>query len=295
MDTILPSQPEPYSILLKRSLILYFRGFSKAIIFSLLLALVIFTPRLFADITGRDIFLGISGTNPRRLWLFVFDIISMLFSIAIYWHLFCVLRNKDEPLAEDFARGIKKVLHVFLATLIQGIILLAVTVVIYGILFLLYQYRVFHLESVSQMNIWRTLFLMVILLSQLFLIMYVTTLFVFIVPIIVIENNGVLPALEKSASLVWNHWWRTFSLQITPWFFYLITLLVIRFIIRINIHIYFFEQGTHTILTTIMNILIFALFIPWIASAVIVQLRDLELRKEIHNQLHEAKLKHKST
>lgn len=292
MDTILPSYPERYSVLLYRSLILYIRSFSKSIIFSLLMAVIVFIPRLISDILGHDILLGVPEKNYQYLWQVLIDVIALTFSIAIYWHMRCVIVNVNEPLAEDARRGIKKIASVFIGSLIQGLILIAVALVVYGLLFLLYQQHM--LGGVNtQLSITRTLFLFTIFVGQFFLILYVATLFIFLVPIIVIENQGILHALEKSASLVWNHWWRTFSLQVTPWICYLLVMIIIKYVLGINIHIYFMDRTEHLIWTSLLQIVLFTLFIPWVAAVVIVQLRDLELRKEIHKKLNEEKIKHK--
>ena len=73
----------------------------------------------------------------------------------------------------------------------------------------------------------------------------------------------------------------TLRVQITPWLAYLITLIIIKFGIKVPIHIYFVNPGEQqTFLATFIHILIFAIFVPWVGAVMLVQLRDLELRKQ---------------
>ena len=100
-------------------------------------------------------------------------------------------------------------------------------------------------------------------------------------PLIAIENKGIVAALERSMRLAWNHWLRIFLMQMTPWFCYLIFLSILKFIFRINVHIYFTNTLVHPLWTSVLQMIIFALFIPWVAAILLVQLKDLELRKHI--------------
>ena len=83
--------------------------------------------------------------------------------------------------------------------------------------------------------------------------------------------------------LVWNHWWRVFSVQATPWLCYLFLLFSLKYVLGINIHIYLLGQTSHSVLISLLHLLIFAIFIPWVAAILVVQLKDLELRKSLEH------------
>jgi hypothetical protein len=168
------------------------------------------------------------------------------------------------------------VLYVFIASLIEIAIVFVVISSIYGLVIILNQYQLIFTQSTAGMIATTVTFII-----QIMLIVYIYTLFVFLIPLIAIENRGVLGSLERSVYFVWNHWWRVFSVQFTPWISYLILLFIIRFILRIDIHIYFMEQTPHSFAATLLHLIIFALFIPWVAAILLAQLNDLELRKKM--------------
>lgn len=279
MDTFLPSKPKSYWGVLKASTALYNASFKHVALISLIISLVIFSPRIISVFLGKDIVADIQPLSPNNFWFFIIDIISMFFFIALIWGIYCVARGRHEPFIEDFTVGAKKVLYAFIATLIQGVLLIIVSAIIIEFIFL-FRYLELSFNTLSGF-----LIAYLVCASQLFLILYVFTLFVFYVPLIAIENRGILDSLKRSAYLVWNHWWRTFSILIVPWVAYLIALIIVKFAFNVNIHIYLLERSLPTITTTVIHILLFALFIPWVGSILLVQLKDLELRKHITSQL----------
>lgn len=276
MESFLPSQPLSYQQLLWKSLILYRTGFNKIILLSALLSVIIFIPRLMADVIGQDVFVNLQPLSPERLWLMAIDIAALIFFIAILWHMFCVMRNKHEPFIEDFSIGLKKVWYVFIAGIIQSAILFAFGLIVYALLMLLHSMHLLFINS-----LWGIILTTFVFMGQFILLLYVSTLFVFLIPLIAIENKGILSALEKSIALAWNHWWRVFSLQITPWIGYIVLLIVLKYIINIDIHIYFTHKSHYAIWTSIFNMALFTLFIPWIAALLLIQLKDLEIRKQL--------------
>jgi hypothetical protein len=276
MNTLQPSQPSTYTQLMKQSFKLYRASFSHVILFSILLSITAFVPRFLAIIIGQDLFLKLPPLSPNRLWLSAVDIVCLIFLIGIIWRMHCVMRDRHEPLIEDIVMGIKKVIYVFIAALIQTAIVFVVTVSIYGLQILAGMHHLIFNGQVSGILLIGFLFI-----GQFVLIIYLNTLFVFLTPLIATENKGIFSAIERSASLVWNHWWRVFSVQITPWLVYFLTLMIIRNLLHIDIHIYFLEQEHHTLWPVLFQLGVFALFIPWIAAVLLIQLRDLELRKPI--------------
>lgn len=280
MDTILPSHPENYKKLIKRSFRLYRLSFTKVIFLAFLLALTVFIPRLFSHLIGQDIFLNLPPLSPHRLWLVLINVAALIFLIAILWRLHCIIHKINEPLADDFRKGIQKLVYVLLTGLIESIIIFAVVLIIYGIQLLVVQKDLlFNYQTIS-MIITCSVFIL-----ELAAIIYISTLFYFLVPLIAVEDIGVMKAIERSVLLVWGNWWRVFAVQVTPWICYLVALVFIRFILQINIHIYFFDQSTHTIWATLLHLALFTLFTPWVTALIMVQLKDLELRKKIASSL----------
>lgn len=275
MESILPSQPESYKPLIWRSLLLYRRGFSKVVLFSFLLAITTFIPRIMSDVIGQDLFTTLEPLSPYRLWLIVVDIAALIFFVALLWHMHCVMRNKHEPFIEDFTVGAKKSLYVFIAAIIQSAIVFAFSLIVYGLLFLLHHFQVLFINSLPGI-----IFTTAIFFGQFLLLMYVSTLFIFMIPLIAIENKGIFQAIETSVLLGWNHWWRIFSTQLTPWIFYIVLLIIVKYAFGVDIHIYFTKKVNFNIWATTLNIGLFTLFAPWVAALLVTQLKDLELRKK---------------
>ena len=276
MDTILPSQPLSYGEIIKRSLRLYYLSFFKVFLLALILSIIIFIPRLIADMTGHDLFSNLPPFSLHRLWLILINLTGLAFFVAIIWHIYCVARQVHEPFIEDIVVGIKKCIYILIAAIIQNAIIFAVIAVIFGLQILLYQYHWLFSSSILSV-----IFTSLVFIGEFILLLYMTILFLFFTPLIAIENKGIFIAIEKSVLLAWNHWWRVFSLQVTPWICYLILLIIIKYGLRIDIHIYLGEQTQHPLWTSILNIIIFALFIPWVATLLLLQLKDLELRREL--------------
>lgn len=280
MDTFLPTKPESNRQLIKRSFRLYKASFKTVIFLSFLLAVTAFIPRILSDSIGQEIFASLPPLSLHRLWLILVNLGALLFIIAILWRMHCIIHRIHEPLVEDLMRGLKKLFYVFLAGIIESAIIFAVAMIIYGIQLLIVQKDfLFNYHTLGM------ILTFLIFAVQLALIIYISTLFFFLIPLIAVENNSILVSIERSILLGWNHWWRIFSLQMTPWVVYILLLFVIRFIFGVNIHIYFIEHGDHTIWTTLLHIVIFTLYVPWVAALIMVQLKDLELRKKISSSL----------
>lgn len=281
MDTLLPTQPTPYWPLIKRSFALYRASFTRIILLSLALSAIAFIPRLLSDIVGDDIFTHLSPFSLQRAWLLLINLAGITFFIAILWRMHCVIIDRHEPFAEDLRVGIKKLFYAFVASLLQGVVLFAILLIVYGNTLLVQEYNLLAYD-----HFYNILLVAIVFFVQLLLIVYIATLFIFFFPLIAIENKGIFSALEKSISLVWNHWWRVYSVQLTPWVSYLIILVLLRSIFRLNLHIYYLSTGpaSHSFWLSLVHLVIFAIFIPWVAATMLVQLKDLELRKSHTNE-----------
>lgn len=280
MDTLISTQPESYRHLIKRSFGLYKSSFKRVIIQSFLLALITFIPRILSDYIGQDIFAGLAATSPHRLWLFVIELASFAFLISIIWRMHCVLHQIREPLIEDIKVAVRKIIAVFIASLIEGVMIASTVMFIYWMLMLQNEYQTWLLGSSYGMI---TLFLCTII--EFGIILYVASLFVFLLPLIAVEDKGILNAIKTSIYLGWNHSYRIITTQITPWLSYLVTLMVFKYLFKVDFHIYLIQHTSQSGLITFLHICLFTLYIPWFASLLIVQLKDLELRKHISSNL----------
>lgn len=275
MDAILPKHPMAYRQIITTSIKLYKKSFTKVILLSFLLAITVFIPRFLTILVGQDMYLQVSPLSPHRSWFILIDLVSLIFFIGILWHMHCLAVRKHEPLMEDVYVGLKKVIYVSIASLIHSAIMFAVIAIVFGMQILL------HANDFSiNFDLVTILWISILFFCQFLLIAYISTLFIFYLPIIAIEGLGVLKGLEKSVLLVWNHWWRTISVQATPWLCYALLLVILKFFFRIDIHIYFFDHQSHPLWVSILNLIIFACFIPWVAAVLLVQLNDLELRRK---------------
>lgn len=276
---IAPSRfPETYWQLLTRSFTLYRRTLPHVFVLSLLLSLTVFIPRLISLMLGHDPFVTVSILSLPRLWLTLLDILSLFIFAAILWRINSFIREGHEPILDDLKVGLHKIPYIFTAALFQVVL---ATLLAYCLFFILLQDVTLTQQEILSYD---PTLITIVFLVQFAMAVYLAVLFYFYLAIIVLENKGIIASLEKSAILVWKNGWRTFSLQITPWLFYLLILVILKFIFHAPIHIYYTE-GEYSLFGTGMNLLLFAFFQPWVASVLLVQLRDLELRKKLTNSI----------
>lgn len=279
MDPLLPTEPSSYRELLQRSLVLYFKSFKKTLGIALLLSIVLYLPRIICDIAGRNIFANLSSFSSYQLWQIVTELIAQVLFIGLNWHMYCTVRHRNERLTEDLRIGLKKLWYVFAAT-----ILLSLVVLVAIFLFISLQKMRFGINAANGTAGWFHTSSVFLLLIESLSIIYLATLFIFFVPIIAIENRGILRSLQHSARLVWNHWWRTLSTQVTPWaVFLLISSLVNEYTseyLGVNLAIY---QPIWWL--TAIYVILFALFAGWSTALLLVQLKDLELRNHLRSKL----------
>jgi hypothetical protein len=276
MESLLALQPESYRQIIKRSIVLYRASFSKIILFSCLLSIMIFTPRFITILTGHNYFFNMPLLSFARLWIAIIDFVSLTLFIAILWHMHCIVYQIMEPLVEDITVGLRKVVLLFIAMLIQGVIFLMALSLVFGLHLILSQFQAWLIGNMLGMFL-----IAVLIIGECFVLIYVSSLFLFLAPIIATENKGILIAIKRSVLLVWNHWWRVISVQFTPWIGYLLLLMVIKYVFHINIHLYLISPTETTFGISFMQLILFALLIPWVAALFIIQLRDLELRNKM--------------
>lgn len=278
MDSFQPYQPESYRQLVRRSLALYRICLLKTIKFALCFAFIIFIPRFIDALSGQESIIPGHLFNTYHLLLILIDFIALPFFIAIIWHMHCESKRLHETAREDMQVGLKKVGQVFLAMIIQTLFILC-----FILAFLGFQHLVINYYLLFTQNLFTTSLLSAFFIIQFFAVLYLQTLFVFLLPLIVIEKNDIITAIKNNIVLVWNHWWRVFSLQATPWVTYILILILIKWALGINIHVFLLSDQPHSLGPTILNTIILAFWTPWVAATMLVQLRDLELRKKLQN------------
>jgi hypothetical protein len=112
----------------------------------------------------------------------------------------------------------------------------------------------------------------------------------FYLPLIVVDNMGILAALESSHRLVWGNWWRTATVVAVPMFiimaFYGILGLVAG-ITGVGIAVGGGGEAevqrsleTYTLISELAATLFSAFIGPLFAALLLVQRHDLELRRE---------------
>lgn len=265
-------QPTGYSGLMQKSKALYSNTLRGTFLLSLLLSIIVFIPRMVSLYFGIDVFYESAGYSAVSLWLVFIDLATMIVMIAIFYHLNCELGHKRDNIKQDIREGFFRVLYVFAAAIIQTLIIFVLGLVVFKTQMLLYTY-----DMLNNNSWWGHIGFACFFAAQTILLLYIFTLFIFYLPIISVENRAVFRSLLQSAKLVWNHWWLVFSVQITPWFAYFFALIFLR-MMGLDVHIYFAENSQSTMLATAINIIAFAIYIPWVASLLLVQLKDLELR-----------------
>lgn len=278
MKIPLSSHPETNLQLLRRSLALYQKVFFRVFLYSLFLAIVAFIPRLVTIITSKPTIFDISHFEIKNLWIILIEFIALVFFTAELWRIRCVVVDEKESMRDDIKIALKKIPYILACSFIQVCLLMAINFMVS----LGMEYIIHDQNSLILIDLTRQILLAILIFIQVVAIFYILFAFYFYVPIIVVENKGVFAALQKSVALVWTNWWRTFLIQITPWAVFVLTLRLLQIFTPLRIRIYFLSTvQTPDFLATIITILIFACFITWAASLLILQLRDLELRKAL--------------
>ncbi len=270
------TRPETYSELLARSLKLYLRVLPSTFLFALFIAIILFIPRLLSVAVGQNVFLSTAWMNQLALLYLAMYLSIFWFMAALLWAINCIESNKHQNFIVDFKMAAKRVLYIFGAALCLSFIILLIGLLAFWLNELLWYFKLyFYNQYLSSM------LLFLVLLVQLVFTVWVVTRLYFYFPLIVLEHEGIFLAFKQSAHLVHKQVKRTLALQLTPWMSYFISLLIIKMIFKLNINIYFMPKNpVSTLYPTLLHIIILALFIPWASSMILVQLRDLKLRKE---------------
>ncbi|MES2218937.1 MAG: hypothetical protein V4501_11065 [Pseudomonadota bacterium] len=269
--------PETTKQLLDRSLHLYKTAFHKIFPIALALAILAFTPRMLALVYGAK--LHHFSLSINQLAQLLLDLLSMIFFTAMLWDMRCVMTNDQENLIKDFKKSLKKIPLIIGASVVETAILLISTLTLFTMYFIFI--RLFTHHFVIPADRFKVFLLTLPMIFQVLFNVFIFILLLFYLPIIVAENKGIFIALLRSAKLVWGNVWRVLKLQLTPWFIYSLWLIFFKNVFGLKIHIYFFALNNLSWSAVIVHLLIFALFVPWSAATLLVQLHDLELRKKL--------------
>jgi hypothetical protein len=270
------SVPENTKDLLNRGLILYKKAFSKIILMAFVLAVVAFLPRILLLAYGVESLHKLSPTI-RELGLVLVELLYAIFFTAMLWDMRCVMTNDAENVLKDFKTSLTKMPLIVGAAIIQGIILLTTTLTMFAIY--VYSFNVAGHIIVPHDNFKLFLYSLPLVL-QVAMNAYIFILLLFYLPIIVTEGKGIFSSLNRSVQLVWLNVWRVVKVQSVPWIMYGFFLIMLKNMFNLNLHIYFFPARISWE-ATLVHVILFALFVPWYAATLLVQLHDLEIRKQL--------------
>lgn len=271
METLAPTSTNGYQKLIALSYRLYKKSLVKVFLLSLLLSFIVFIPRFTVITLKYDILQP--GWNWHWLLLIAIQLFTIFLFIAIIWHVYCVFHGKRDKLAKDLNVGVHKIISVAVAGLLQNFGIIVASLLIFA-----FQAYLASQQLLFNNNFINLIFTIAVFSLSMLLILYIFSMFAFLIPLIAIENKNIFAALNKSVSLGWNHWWRIFSVQLTPWLIYAAVLGIFRFLLHVDFRIYFISPASDNLSLSLAHMLIFALFIPFIATTMVVQLHDLELR-----------------
>lgn len=287
MKIEISSQPESFHKLFIHSLKVYSKTFFHVFWFSALISIITFLPRIIELSLKEDIFTTLPMTSWHQLWFLLIDLVCLIVFTAILWRIQCALKKQHETILDDLIRAIKKLPLIIVAAIIQMFVVALVGLIIFSLIFLLGSTTISnpftsHIVVLLSENSRLILALRFISVLAVFVIIYLFFAFYFYLPLILTENKGVFAALKESVYLVWGNWWRTVVFQISPWIVYVFCLVLFRFGLHMNIHVFFVEpEHAFSWLDLIFQIILFLIFVPWFATILLVQLRDLETRKKL--------------
>lgn len=277
MSFSLATAPETIEKQFLRSFRLYRSSFLHTLIFSFIFAAIVFLPHYIFIITGFHVFAVTDFLDPRKFLFLLIDIFALFFFTSMLWRIHCVINQSGETLLDDLSKAVKKLPFIVAAALLQSIIIFIIHFLTIGFLFLLMETMLLPPQTTTTGFVLTS----AILIIQALAVFYVIFLFYFYLALIVTENRSIIESLKRSATLVFGNWWRVICVQLLPWISFFLAFMIIRGIFALETSSFFFDITHATWQSTFVHMLCFALFAPWIASAMLVQLKDLELRKTL--------------
>lgn len=277
MNIKLATKPESNLALLKRSFTLYRHTLWHVFGFAVLFTAIIFSPRLLVYLYGPEVLIITHYFSVSHFLAFLINILGVFVFLAILWRMHCVLIHKHESITDDLTKAAKKIFFIICAGLVQNIVIVGLTLLV------LFCYKMLITDPEGVLNLTSMILLALVSMLYIIAILSVFVFFFFYIVIILTEDSGVIAPLMKSAFLVWNNVWRVLLLQFIPIVGYFGLLYVIKSFLFSDIHFYLVEPMVlqEPALPAIIHFLILTLFVPFFAAVLLVQLRDLELRKHV--------------
>ncbi len=269
----LATTPQSNTRLLIRGLKLYIASFKHVIGLALLVALLMFIPQFIAIGQKVSLLKVAQMLQWYNLLFFFVDIAAVFVFIALLWRMRCIITNQHESIMDDFKVASTKILLIIGVGIIYTII---VGLVMFFLIMLPAQ------NFLNNPTVWAINVALAFSFAYFCVIVYILYAFVFTLPLILTEDKGIFAALKKSFYLVWGNWWRVALLLIIPTLVYFIILSIIRNIFGVNLTIQYAEVYDYAALLVLaINILLVALVVPFEGALLLLQLRDLELRKQV--------------
>lgn len=273
MKVTLATTPQSNFRLLIRGLKLYVASFKHVFGLALLFSTIVFIPEYIAIAKGVSLLALPQLFQFYNIFFFLVDMMALFVFVALLWRIRCVITNQHESILDDFKVASKNIF------LILGAAIIFALIISLFVLFLITLPAMSFLNTPTQSSV-------TVALGFIFLyfciVAYIFYTLVFSIPLILTEDKGVLTAFEKSYLLVWGNWWRVFLVLTTPLFIYYMVLYIIQHVFFVNLSIPYGEDYHYQdLLVLIINVVWVAFVVPFFGSLLLLQLRDLELRKQV--------------
>jgi hypothetical protein len=242
------SQPQTIGQTLDNGFKLFFSGFKRCFLLSLLASLVLVLPYVLTEppsAAGQPSTFNWATLREFILVLLLAWLVYLWLQAAMLFRLGRIARSADPTLTDAVVHGFK-----CLWPILASVILYAICV-FFGLI---------------------ALIIPGIFLS---LSLYLS------MPAIVLDGLSPVQALKNSHNLVWGNWWRTSTVFAIPVFLIIIMYMALGFVSGFLIAIgYNLDLGTFQMVMHLFQAAVNALFIPLLYAITIVQYHDLKLRRE---------------
>lgn len=241
------TQPLSTGKLLDNTMQLYRSSFTKSLPFVIIIALLTSMPNPWMahslgadDQLVQDPFALLKGVNIAASFIIV--LVNLVLYIAVIHVIAAVMNNSYQNIASSLIIGLRKFIPILIASIVYVIALVSGTLllIIPGVIL-----------SMS---------------------------LIFFMPLMVVDNQGIIESLTSSHRLVWGEWWRTSTVLTIPVLFYCI-FLILMLILSLSLSSVEEVLSGTSLFSATGNILLNILLLPFFLSIVLVQLNDLKLRK----------------
>jgi len=223
-------QPQTISEVLIDSIDIYKQTFLRVWYWSAVIPILSALPVFILG--SKDKAAALSG---GQVVFMIFIMLIAAFVISLLLHRIYLLVTKDNPdISESISLARNKWLTVFLAMLITGVLSFV------GFMF-------FIIPGV-----------------------FLSILFMFYMPYILFEGDGVVDSIKNSCKLVWGSWWFTFVVLFLPTLMLVVATSFFTLLMGKDV-----EYGS-----TIFDMVLVTIFTPFIQSVILVQFNNLKLQRK---------------